>query len=337
MTTSRRLLKPVAFLAAVGLATIALALPQPETSTKQPSAAGAPLVMMPAPTSFDRFDFTFKGGTLSEFAAALRAASAPQPCNIFISGQGEEPRLPAFEFRGVKIATAATAAERAERTITLSAVQEDDGAPVYVFSYGSKQRGSATTEVLSIRGLLDAEPKDPEGVAVTLTAETVLSAVEGAVSMAEAESVPLATIKFHKESGLLFIRGTERQIGAVRSSINLLQSDVQRRRVVFDDSSARRMEADIAKNQIEIDYLQERAKMMETDVARAKQMVEQGVASDTELKEPRERLADIRRRLDQALIDQNQMQAELRIVRGRANPKPASTKPSPQPAPGGVK
>ncbi|MCG3122677.1 MAG: hypothetical protein GIKADHBN_01070 [Phycisphaerales bacterium] len=297
---------------------------QPETPT--------PHLLHPAPQP--RINFKFPGGTLTDFVEALKAASAPHPCNVMVSGQGEPPRIPAFEFQDVAVSTAAAAAARSDsRHIAMAVVQEDEGAPVYVFEYRTDDGGGRgqQTEVLSLRSLLDAEPGDPDGVAVTMTADTVLSALQHATGVADSNTSNPALIKFHEESSLLFVRGTPVQLETVRSAYKLLQTDVARRRDRFDGTGLRRMQADLAKLEVEIKFLTDQLETRSARVEQVRQLVQSGAAPVSEATNAESEVAELRKRLDQLMIERQRMQVELSIeqsVRGQPRNRPAGDGPA---------
>ncbi len=307
---------------------------EPASGTKQVDRkAGGPRVNTPVVVNNDgpggtvtnpissgdgaKVSLNFEGGSLSNFVQAVRKAAAPEPFNAIVNGDGAEPVLPPIDLRGVTLGTLATAAARSAMGTELSVIRDEDGTAAYVFRYFPPRLAGTDrhTDVLSLRELFEARPTDPDGVAVTLTPSTVLSAVENAASMGDEPLVAPANIKYHEESALLFIRGTEDQIRAVRTAINLMQNDVAGRRTVFDTGKLRRMETDLAKNQVEISYLVDQVKAAEEELSAVQQRIDSGAASTAEAAPVKEKYLHLRSQLEKAKLEQNQVEAEVKVLR----------------------
>lgn len=267
-----------------------------------------------------KLSLKFPGGTLSSFAKALRAAAAPKPCNVVVNGEGPEPTIPALEFEDVTISTAAAAATRASSRMGMSVVREDEGSAIYVFRYETLDRRAsrAETEVLSLRAMLDAMPEDPSGVRVTMTPQTVLSAVQSAAEVGDDAVLEPAVIKYHEESSLLFIRGTDGQLKTVRSAISLLTSDVNRRRSVFNDAPLRQLETQRAKCAVMLRHLEDQVAVAQTELEQAQKLRAAGHASAGHEDQARLELSAKKSQYEQAQLDLQQIETEIGILRERA-------------------
>ncbi len=289
-----------------------------------------------------RVDLKFPGGTLTDFIEAMRKAASPAPFNVLKTGEGVEPVVPPCEFQDVTITNAVSAAAKIDRNIRLSIIQEDEGAPVYVFAYGGSggsRSGSLQSDVLSLRGILDAAPNDPQEVKVTMTSDTVLSAVQqGALSDADEEGARPATIRYHEESELLFVRGTHDQIETIRRVVSLMESDVQRKRKMYDTSAARRVSTEMKQLEIQVAFLQSSLENAAREADRAGTLAAQGALSDSELLAARQNVLRVRSELDKTLLQLQQTQAEYTSLSPTEEPKDEQKAPgahtplSPKPA-----
>lgn len=203
--------------------------PPPPAAAK--SAGPAPVVVTLA----------FAGGSLADFCALIRAKE-PR-ANIVLAPLAAAAKLPAMELRGAGLEQAlegACAIAESQAQIRMKDFR-GPGEPVFtitaqepVMTVGKMGPGGSTTtgavpvaatrqeaaEVYSLNRLLD--PKDGSGFAVT----TVLSAIEVATGGEQA----LAALRFHKDSGLLIVRGRPDQMAIVRDVLTSLERDVMDRR-----------------------------------------------------------------------------------------------------------
>ena len=210
------------------------------TATSGTPARGAPAanVSYPIPVFVT---LSFQGGSLADFVAAIRKAEPK--ANILGAAGASSAVLPAMEIRGAGLTQVLEGACAVASGPMQVRMKEFRGPGESVFSIvaglpsgsptsGGKPSGIDTvtmpmksdrndvSEVHSLNRLLD--PKDGSGFAVT----TVLSAIETAVG-GEGQ---LTTLKFHKESGLLIVRGAPDQIQLVQAVLASLERDVVDRR-----------------------------------------------------------------------------------------------------------
>lgn len=179
---------------------------------------------------------TFPGGTMADFIAVLRA-SEPR-ANIIVAAAVAQAKLPRIELRGAGLDQAldgACAVAEAEFQVR-SVPFPGQGEPVFsiVAVAAAKQSGGTgmanppkvdvNTQVFSLNRLTDTDPRS--GVA-GMKVETVLSAIE-AGSTDEAKA---AELRFHRESGLLFVRGSRAQLSLVKDLLSNLERDQNERRM----------------------------------------------------------------------------------------------------------
>lgn len=182
----------------------------------------------------------FAGGTLAEFCDHIRATE-PR-VNIVLAPLAATAKLPVMDLRGAGLEQALESACMVAESTAVIRIKDfrGPGEPVFTITATESAKsvggmapsgqpdGTAPvgqvraekTEVFSLNRLLD--PKDGSGFAVT----TVLSAIETATGGEQG----LAAMRFHKESGLLIVRGRGDQLALVRDVLANLDRDVMDRR-----------------------------------------------------------------------------------------------------------
>lgn len=183
---------------------------------------------------------TFRGGTLREFVEALREAG--DDINIVIPGTADDVPMP----RMVLTKTSVESALRSAGVITggdfklrVETLRGHESRPVYAVDVETRRRRSANeakpagvqsgpkmVNVFSLAFLTSAAAN--EDASLTVDADTVLTAVETGLMVGGGDSAP--TMKFHADSGLLFVEGTIQEMNLVQSIISNLESDLRRKR-----------------------------------------------------------------------------------------------------------
>ena len=169
----------------------------------------------------------FPGGTMGDFVTMLRQLEPK--ANVMVAAAAADATLPALDLRGAglsQVLESACAVAESHREIR---VKESRGAGESVYAITARvlppsqdpfAARAQRTQVFSLARLI--EGKD----GTTLSAATVLSAIETAVGGQEL----LTALRFHKESGALFVRGTEEQLGVVSELLVQLERDAENRR-----------------------------------------------------------------------------------------------------------
>lgn len=186
----------------------------------------------------------FAGGSLAEFAAALRKAG--EGVNIVMPALAAEVDLPALALSQTTVESALKSIDAVigeDFNIRVKTLRSAIGKPVYAVSVYSlrKQRAGTSTQaaqanssmrvvVLSLKFLTSTLPGDPPDHRYGLTrkAETILSAVDTGLGIHSGTTKP--EFRYHEESGLLFIKGSTRELSLVREIIHNLENDVRRLR-----------------------------------------------------------------------------------------------------------
>jgi len=180
----------------------------------------------------------FRGGSLADYVAAVRAAG--DSVNILLSPLASEVHLPSLVLKNVAVESALDAVTdivRSDLGINVRRHRGNTGSPVY--SVGVRQRprqpsqttqgsSSRVVEVFSMSTLTDELADVPKGPGLTVKPETILSAIETGLGISQEKEK--AVIRFHADSGLLFVQGSRAQQDIVRGVLSRMRADVLLRR-----------------------------------------------------------------------------------------------------------
>lgn len=190
-------------------------------------------------------DIKFPGGPLEQFVGLLKG-SAPI-VNIVIDPAAKDHTVPPIQLRRTSIETALDVAARivdGGSAFDVNTMRNRAGAPVHVIrskAKSRKRRPSSSRDVLivSIRNLTE----DVSGSDRTVKAETVLTAAEAALGIANHPGEP-AKIRYHADSGLLIVAGSPAQLSIVQQVVSRIQTDIgQQRNQIGHNNRARRMKS----------------------------------------------------------------------------------------------
>lgn len=200
------------------------------TIAAQPVTEERPRRVVETPT----LDVNFKGGTLLDLVDLLRAQN--DMINIVAPELAARVPVPPMQLHSVT----AEAALRAAATVVdkpfdlnVQPITEKTGGAVLALRVQERSTRAVTNvgmvspdeirvEVFSLRAITKALPNEPDGI-VHRTA-TVLTAIDTGLGFVQAATKP--SIKFHEDSGLLFVSATIEQIGVVSSVLNQLERSV---------------------------------------------------------------------------------------------------------------
>ncbi len=215
------------------------------TLVAQEQNPAPPRPAAPAPVTVT---LTFSGGTLEKFVREVRLV---QPkANIVVAARAAEAVLPPIDLRGAGLEQALQGACEVAESDYLVRVRDYNGPgePVYsivtddraprttITARGSRQSGDdarIVSRVFSVSRVTDAA-RQSAGVE-PLRVETVLSAIEAAT---QDDKVP-PVLRYHRDSGLLIVRGTAEQQVSVEMVLSVLQSDRPAPRASRDGGEAK--------------------------------------------------------------------------------------------------
>jgi len=285
----------------------------------------------------------FAGGPVGEYIKALRESTGEEPVNVILSTAAAELVLSPITLRNVSLDVAVQAISAAAgdaaggfsiRRIKPLADVSNQASPVYAVDFVPREfpRGARHTspsetpliQVFSLRPITEAEAGDPLGASVAERAETVLTAVQTALDIAPNESGQPAELKFHRDSGLLIVRGTRSQIAAVEESMHRMQADVDRRRATtkaaaVPEEALIERRARAQKARVLMEQSMRELELSRNNFARVQELVAAGSVSTGELTEAQLRLDTAESHVRTAEVELMQMQEMLRLIeRSRA-------------------
>lgn len=175
----------------------------------------------------------FSGGTLADFVAAVRAAGAG--INIVVSPRAADVVLPPMKLQQTRVFAALEAVGRIvapEYAVEVGHSEHDPGSkPIYSLTVRHLVKRTRTqsgkphkeVRVFSIRTLTQKLPGDPDVPGLVTKPETILTAIEtGIEAGGEGER---ARIRYHADSGLLFVFGTAAQTSLVGEILRSMTND----------------------------------------------------------------------------------------------------------------
>jgi hypothetical protein len=202
---------------------------------------------MPAPEPGPRISFVFKGGTVKEYLATLRAvAPKDAPVNVVVTSDVEDEKLPAVEMTNTSVYSAVAALSvllpRPEFDVNVKVLAQYGPQDPEATAYGVEvsrrftppNKAIQSLRVYSVRDVLNADGADSSE---RVSAETLLTAVKTALGEVPfAEDAP-ADVKFHPESALLIVRGSDYALDVVKQVVKEISTSVN------DEGAARRVAA----------------------------------------------------------------------------------------------
>lgn len=196
-------------------ASLTPALAQPNV-TQPPGALGGVRAAGKAEPSQHgpRLSVDFPGGTVQAYIDALRQAAGAESVNVIVSDTAATAELPAIRLRDVNLYTALEAATSAAQTgpgwnwDVRPFASDPESKPAFAMVLKVLQSFPTADTAGTLRVFNLAEVLAQSGI----QAETALTAVQAALEVLGGPTP--AQLKFHKETGLLFVSGTTAQLGA---------------------------------------------------------------------------------------------------------------------------
>ena len=265
----------------------------------------------------------FKGGTLAQFVEALREGLDHAPVNVLLRNDAGNVRIPTLELRDVSLDTALRAAvpigQRETRQPDGSLLVQwtfldrtevnDRGSPVYVFDAGSEVQkppagdGERRFEVFGLgRVIGDGD------------ADGVLEIIDAAMSLDDAEP---AELRYHKDSGLLIVRGTHEQLVLVDQVIGRLEAD--RSRTSDEDRDRAEHIADLEfgleRAQTDLETAARHLEAVERQRDRTADLVKRQFAGEEQLENIEMEVIDRRAEVQRAEAEVRHMKQKLDLAR----------------------
>ncbi len=235
-------MKPASPLSCLALSILPLLSFLAEPLCAQEAAQAGPRTRPPRPGSALReaeetISFEFPGGTLTQYAAFVQEAAGGN-LNVVLDEKADEVSVPAVSLKNVSVPTALALIESSVKDgakVNVETVRQGrEGSEVYVvrvIKVVSKPAAPAELEapappakifqVFALKTLLKAHA-DGQKIVTPLACEAVLTAIDTALAIQAPDAKEKPVIKYHPESGLLLVRGTEEQLGAVSQVLEQL-------------------------------------------------------------------------------------------------------------------
>lgn len=174
----------------------------------------------------------FPGGTLAQLVDALRPFASR--LNILIPPEAKQVELPGIQLRQVDPMTALKAIEtlvddRGDYVLDVQRLggERHDVLTVRVRERRTRQEPPAQVRVFSLRWLTTALPTEKSADSAVLSPDTILTAIDTGLGMVGG-SKPV--LRYHADSGLLFVQGGPQHVDVVQQVLVSLQEDLARRR-----------------------------------------------------------------------------------------------------------
>ena len=304
------------------------AQPQPSPNAMPPGAMNPWAAAQDAPTPYNEWmkstvSFNFPGGTLKDYVEAVRAAAKDKPVNVMFRDGAEQAQIAATSMREVSIVNALQAptdfgnmTQTRGMTLYLQQVTggnmsgSSSGMPTTVpaFVYVGAVRNYVAGQDVSVLSLNEvcSPPWVKDTDPCSLPSADVLKAVETAVeAVGDRSSGKPPELAFHRESGLLVVKGTDRQIAAAKNVIQSLGQDVRRFR------ETRAVNEDKRKNDVgEVEVL--KIRMVELEKTLADQR--------NETNRERARANEVRKELDDAMRQMTELRMKLEAMGANSAP-----------------
>lgn len=268
------------------------------------------------------FGVEFRGGSIQEFVESLREASGEVPVNVIVSGTTDGLDLPPIVLEQVNVLNAVKSLEHLNVEpyhIDITATNESPTGVLSIAVYerlsqqaspgrSRSQRPEPKLEVISLTELLEGNGVDDGGS----DAATLLTAIDTALAMAgETQS---AELKFHPDSRLLIISGSERQTGLVKNLIGEVHDDVIRRRQVTNSlrQDIRLAEIEVQKAEVELQSSHSEVQMARESLDQLRQLHASGMVGDGELMQAERQLKQLHSLSEIAELEREQRSARLK-------------------------
>ncbi len=273
----------------------------------QPVGRQMPRVRTPDDPPPTLISVDFNGGTLAQFVTAIKSQSK-EPVNILPQGDAAKIPVEAVQLRDVDVETALRAAletklinqetmpDGMQRKLYLETIRGDaPSKPAFVVGFqtggaratvpqapGMSPGNDSVTAVYSIQRLVHNDDKD--GM-TTLPETVVLSAIDTGLKLASVEGVEKPELQYHKDSGLLLVRGRRDDVSVVEEVLRKLVSDQDRR----TEGTRRRKIAEIRQKaetqraQISVELAEIRCRTAEQHLQAVQKQADGGAVSRDEL------------------------------------------------------
>lgn len=175
----------------------------------------------------------FEGGTIKDFIRVLNPPSSPQRINIIVPEGAGDIEVPGVNLFNVPAATAVRALEflTARNGNAILEIEElrTPGVPTSYALEVSPRAFEIKSQANAVRvfSLNSITRRDEASNASTgMKDDTVLTAIESAMQVQDSDRPP--SMRYHRESGLLIVKGSHEQLEIAEQVVQKLERDVAR-------------------------------------------------------------------------------------------------------------
>lgn len=354
MSATRSAARPLTSLALASAIFASGALAQDRSPTAPLSPAGL-TPSSPPHTELPVISLRFEGGTLREFVDVLNAISGKDSINVGFRNHADQAIMPAIALKGVSVATAMQSMRELadpgpSQYVSVTQVIEGFGAPLYTIDVRNRAelQPQITSDILSTRVFSLKDVLRAQG---TPDASLVLSVLEAALEVDSGPSTAPPTLRFHKESSILIVRGNVGQLQVVESVLATMRDDAKN----FNQpdlnaiQAIAKAEADVSLAKATCSQRQRELEALHNTYSKKEQLHDSGAASDSELANTRDQMikasyeferSQIQLQLAEQMLDAIKKLGNARLPtstpaapstpHGDANPDPKATNAAPK-------
>lgn len=258
----------------------------------------------------------FAGGTVGEYVAALKKAAGPATAvNAIVSDAASRMALAAISLKTVSPATALQAIEAAagsgEGVWVIGPIGQASAHPGVAQAFSVDFRPSERLARGLARRLMVFSLDEITLGEGGLTPDIVLTAIESTLAM-QSDPAAKAEMRFHKESGLLVVRGTSQDVEAVAQVLDRLRDDMRRR--VRDASRSKQVDiitkANVQRAEIQVRITREEMHRAEQMLREVQAQAQSGHASSAQVREAEGVLSRAKAEHEMAQVELEQAHGE---------------------------
>lgn len=268
----------------------------------------------------------FAGGTVAQYIEALKKAAPDKAVNIVASERAAKQGLTTISLKDVPLGVAAYAIQSASTSPTgdwgIGPMQGDPNAAGFAtssyrvdFSPSRRVSDAVIVEAYSLQRIIRGDAKEDQ-----TAGKMALTAIETGLKLQNSDGDAPPELKFHQESGMLFVRGQSPDVHLVGQIISRMSDDAERRRAVVERAAKeekliglamREAAMDVQTREMELEAAQKLFSMTETQVTK-------GASSQTELMQRSMELQRARMNLERAKLNVERAQLQIPREGGRA-------------------
>jgi hypothetical protein len=285
------------------------------------------------------FSVDFAGGTVTQYVEALRKTG--KPVNVVVSERAGRQRIgaislsrvtPGVAVHAINAAAASTLGDwRIDQIGPEASRAAGKGMPeVEAYWVDFMPKGVHSQDVM-VEAYSLARVFKPDGKAEGLDPKAVLTAIETGLRLQNQEPDQAPDLKFHPDSGLLFVRGTMAELRLVGSIVGRMMDDARAK-----SQSQQRREREAAMRgiamkdaQLEVQIREVELRVAEESLEQVRKLAETGAAHPSEVQGAQLQLGRARVNLERARLGLER--AQIAPLAGADGEGPGEAQPSPLP------